>query len=144
MPAPAFRSARCVNLALMIKNRQLSRDVHAKTRGRCWYCGFVLPVATSGWHIEHQIPASRGGTDDLSNLVPACARCNNRKKNKTVDEYRTFLQQRLEQLITLAYEHAAEMQAVSKFDFSAIFTNLSSCAELVPRIEVIFFGETLT
>jgi 5-methylcytosine-specific restriction endonuclease McrA len=37
--------------------------------------------------IDHQIPTSRGGTDDLDNLVLACARCNARKNNKTADEY---------------------------------------------------------
>ncbi|MGL5922118.1 HNH endonuclease [Chroococcidiopsis sp.] len=40
---------------------------------KCVYCG---ELATS---IDHFIPLSKGGTDTLSNLVPACCRCNGRK-----------------------------------------------------------------
>jgi 5-methylcytosine-specific restriction endonuclease McrA len=39
----------------------------------CQYCGG--PATT----VDHVIPLARGGTDDLANLVPACAVCNGRK-----------------------------------------------------------------
>ena len=41
---------------------------------RCRYCG------TSGTanqlHVDHVMPVSRGGTDDMSNLVASCHACN--------------------------------------------------------------------
>lgn len=36
----------------------------------CFYCG------AKSDHADHVIPLSRGGTHDLDNLVPACAKCN--------------------------------------------------------------------
>lgn len=42
---------------------------------RCAYCGASdVPLER-----DHRIPVSRGGSDDPSNLVPACKPCNVRK-----------------------------------------------------------------
>lgn len=30
-------------------------------------------------HVDHDVPLSRGGTNDRSNLVPLCASCHSRK-----------------------------------------------------------------
>ena len=43
----------------------------------CVYCG---DEANS---VDHIIPISKGGTDDLNNLVAACTRCNYSLGNKT-------------------------------------------------------------
>lgn len=42
-------------------------------------------------HLEHKTPLSRGGTNDYENLGIACSRCNIRKKDKTVAEYKKYL-----------------------------------------------------
>ncbi len=49
--------------------------------GSCAYCG-----AAEGRVIEHATPLSRGGGTTAGNCVPACARCNSLKKNRTLDE----------------------------------------------------------
>lgn len=33
-------------------------------------------------HVDHMIPVSRGGQDDIRNLVTACATCNLKKHNR--------------------------------------------------------------
>jgi len=38
-------------------------------------------------HVDHVIPRSRGGSDDIDNLVPACARCNLSKGARTLQEW---------------------------------------------------------
>lgn len=44
---------------------------------RCAYCGQSdVPLEK-----DHRIPVSKGGSDDPSNLVPACKPCNVRKFN---------------------------------------------------------------
>lgn len=53
--------------------------------GPCAYCGYDLPT-----QVDHVIPLSRGGTDDRSNLVPACKSCNMEKLNFTPEEYKTY------------------------------------------------------
>lgn len=41
----------------------------------CAYCGDMPNFLT----IDHVIPRSQGGTNDLSNLLPACVDCNQSK-----------------------------------------------------------------
>jgi 5-methylcytosine-specific restriction endonuclease McrA len=43
------------------------------------------------WHIDHDIPVCRGGTNKESNLVLACAACNLAKRDRTGDEFRSLL-----------------------------------------------------
>lgn len=46
---------------------------------RCWYCGADL---TDGYHIDHFVPLSKGGTNEPGNLRLACPNCNLKKSNK--------------------------------------------------------------
>lgn len=39
------------------------------------------------WSIDHVVPQSKGGTDDLANLVKSCHRCNSHKHNKQGPEW---------------------------------------------------------
>jgi len=63
--------------------------VFDKGRGRCWWCGKKLSWKNYGrsgekgaWEVDHNNPFSRGGTDYLRNLVPACISCNRSKQNR--------------------------------------------------------------
>lgn len=50
---------------------------------KCCYCGKEnVPL-----EVEHIIPKSRGGTDRIDNLCLACRDCNQRKGNKTAEEF---------------------------------------------------------
>ena len=47
----------------------------------CHYCGEELVTTGSPYQdlyatVDHVIPKSRGGSDDPTNLVPACRKCN--------------------------------------------------------------------
>lgn len=44
---------------------------------RCAYCG-----ATSRLTKDHVVPISKGGTDYIENILPACLSCNSRKRDK--------------------------------------------------------------
>lgn len=39
-------------------------------------------------HLEHRIPISKGGTNWIANIAPACAECNLKKGNKTEKQFR--------------------------------------------------------
>lgn len=61
-------------------------EVYGKTNGYCHYCGKKLSFVNYGrkgfhgaWEIDHSKPKSRGGSDYLRNLVPACIECNRLK-----------------------------------------------------------------
>jgi DNA-directed RNA polymerase subunit RPC12/RpoP len=56
-----------------------------KSQGnRCWYCQKSLEA---GYHIEHRVPLSRGGSNNPSNLVLACPSCNLSKGDKLPSEW---------------------------------------------------------
>ena len=51
----------------------------------CFYCGSFQRI-----QADHVIPISRGGKHSIGNLVPACAKCNMSKHNKTIMEWRKW------------------------------------------------------
>jgi hypothetical protein len=60
--------------------------VYDKSSGYCVYCNKKLAFTNYGrlgergaWEVDHSVPTSRGGTDYLRNLVPACIDCNRQK-----------------------------------------------------------------
>jgi 5-methylcytosine-specific restriction endonuclease McrA len=65
--------------------------LHGCQGGECWYCGTDLDDQDPTPHIDHQHPKSRGGSDDVGNLVLACAPCNVSKRDKTVGEFKAYL-----------------------------------------------------
>ncbi len=58
------------------------RTVIERAHERCEYCQARADFATETFAVEHILPLSRGGTDDLDNLALACSGCNSRKYNK--------------------------------------------------------------
>lgn len=54
-----------------------------RQRGLCYYCGDHV----SAYHVDHVFPLSRGGSNDPSNIVIACAPCNLRKHTKLPHEF---------------------------------------------------------
>jgi hypothetical protein len=56
--------------------------VLAESGFRCAYCGASSKEARL--EIDHLIPFSRGGSDDVCNLVAACFRCNRGKRDKVI------------------------------------------------------------
>jgi hypothetical protein len=58
------------------------RTVMDRAQGRCEYCQSQADYATETFAVDHIVPRSRGGTNDLDNLALACSGCNGRKYNK--------------------------------------------------------------
>lgn len=61
----------------------------------CAYCG-----STERIEADHRIPLYRGGSNEISNILPACRHCNRRKHRRTEEEFRALLQ--AERAATLA------------------------------------------
>ena len=67
------------------------RAVWAKSNGQCWYCGCEVQFGSKDFTIDHFIPSSKGGLTELDNLFPCCKLCNTIKRNRTIDEFRSYL-----------------------------------------------------
>ena len=62
------------------KGRFTAREfllVLKKHKYRCAYC--KRQISRSSATIDHVVPLSRGGTNWITNIIPACLRCNQRK-----------------------------------------------------------------
>ena len=75
----------------MAKTSKSKREkVFAKAGGRCSYCGNKIGIET--FHIDHLVPKWRGGSNCISNLLPACADCNTSKGHKPLEAWRRNFQ----------------------------------------------------
>lgn len=52
----------------------------------CAYCARPGPLTA-----DHRVPLSRGGSNEIANLLPACKSCNSRKGTRTEAEFRSIL-----------------------------------------------------
>ncbi|MDD5703209.1 MAG: HNH endonuclease [Dehalococcoidales bacterium] len=66
----------------MINNKQRF-EVFKKYNFTCQYCGRRTPEAIL--EIDHIIPKSKGGTDDIENLTASCFECNRGKSGTLLD-----------------------------------------------------------
>ncbi len=57
--------------------RKVKETVYKRANGQCENCG-----STHHLEYDHQIPFSKGGTNDLSNIKLLCSNCNKRKAIK--------------------------------------------------------------
>lgn len=73
---------RLFNVDIKLWHR-IRKRVFERDNFTCKYCGQV----GGKLEVDHMLPISRGGTNDLSNLVTACQHCNRQKHDKTVSEY---------------------------------------------------------
>lgn len=61
-----------------------NRELFRRDRHMCGYCGGVF--SDSKLSRDHIIPRSRGGVDTWMNVVTCCAKCNQKKDDKTLEE----------------------------------------------------------
>lgn len=55
-----------------------------RAEGRCEWCGVVL---SEDWHLDHLVPMSKGGTDEIENLRASCSSCNLSRGCMSADQF---------------------------------------------------------
>jgi len=63
--------------------KSIRHEVFKKDKYHCIECGATNKKAVL--HIDHIIPVSKGGTDELDNLQTLCESCNLAKKNRIIN-----------------------------------------------------------
>lgn len=64
-------------------SKQKRTEIEERADGLCEYCRLPHKFSTQPFSIEHILPISKGGNNDLENLALACSACNGSKYNKT-------------------------------------------------------------
>ena len=60
------------------------KTIYANGNGRCALCG--KPIEFKKMTVDHKTPLSKGGTNALDNLQPACRVCNFMKQDMLMEE----------------------------------------------------------
>ena len=66
--------------------KKISKIVFERDSYTCRYCSQIGNLL----EVDHIVPLSKGGNNDLENLTTSCRKCNRQKKDKTVDEFMTW------------------------------------------------------
>ena len=67
-------------------------EVFKRDKFTCQYCGESAPNVIL--EIDHIVPVSKGGGNDIMNLVTACRDCNSGKTNKRLDDNSAIMVQK--------------------------------------------------
>ena len=62
------------------------RELALRYESRCAYCGACGPL-----QADHRVPLSRGGSNSIDNILPACGQCNRKKRDRSEAEFRARL-----------------------------------------------------
>ena len=62
---------------------EVRQYLYEKFGHRCVYCG----NESDAIELDHVVPRSKGGSDRVSNLVPSCHKCNQRKGNRSIEDF---------------------------------------------------------
>ena len=99
-------------------------EVFKRDKFTCQYCGESAPNVIL--EVDHITPASKGGTDDILNLITSCRDCNRGKSNKKLDDNSSVMiqkrqldtiQERREQLeMMLQWREALEQELEVEVD----------------------------
>jgi len=62
-------------------NQRLKQIVRERAAYLCEYCRSSERLSASRFTVDHVVPRSLGGSDDVDNLALVCRRCNERRYN---------------------------------------------------------------
>lgn len=93
-------------------NSEKKRKIKSELTNGIYKCSMCLKDFDSldDLQIEHKIPISKGGTNELSNLTVLCKKCNSSRRNRVGDEHLKIILKNIEKEMNkinidlLAYE----------------------------------------
>lgn len=60
---------------------EAKQTIRERARYLCEYCHSLERLSANRFTVDHVIPRSLGGSDEINNLALACRRCNERRYN---------------------------------------------------------------
>ncbi len=94
------------------------RDLLIEHGHRCRYCD--TPDSVARLTADHAIPLSRGGSNLIENIVPACLSCNDRKGTKTEEEYVALILSRIQSEVSDLLEQSRAIRAHAREWFAPV------------------------
>lgn len=72
-----------------LKTIELRRAIHARERGKCFYCLRKTPARLAC--LDHVVPRAKVGCNSYRNLVSSCMECNSEKGERPAGEFLRWL-----------------------------------------------------
>lgn len=73
-------------------SKKVRFEVFKRDAFKCQYCGAVAPEVLL--QLDHIQPVATGGSNDITNLITACAACNSGKGARTLNDHTVIAKQR--------------------------------------------------
>lgn len=73
-------------------SKKLRFEVFKRDSFKCQYCGKCAPDVIL--HVDHINPVSKGGANDILNLITSCFECNNGKSDRLISDDSAMAKQR--------------------------------------------------
>lgn len=73
----------------MKKKKSLKKYVYERDHRRCHFCNKELQFKQIS--LDHYLPKSKNGSNDIFNIVLSCKKCNKEKKNRVPTGYENIL-----------------------------------------------------
>ncbi|PPC95218.1 MAG: HNH endonuclease [Methylotenera sp.] len=110
-------------------------EVFKRDSFKCQYCGSSAPDVIL--HVDHIHPVSKGGDNDITNLITSCFDCNMGKKHRLLTDNAVIAKQKvqLDELnekrlqLELMLKWRKELQAISKKSLSVAVSQWNSMIE---------------
>lgn len=129
-------------------------EVFKRDKFSCQYCGRSAPDVIL--EVDHIVPVSKGGGNDLMNLITSCQDCNRGKTNRRLDDDTAIrkqkkqlddLQERREQLeMMLKWRKAlrdqieSEIDAISDIYWDYLEKKLTDTGRNIVHKQIVRFG----
>jgi hypothetical protein len=85
----ALSSSDSLDKVDFMQTRALRQSIHARERGRCFYCLRRIPSRVHC--LDHVVPRAESGSNSYRNLVSCCMECNSRKRERSAGDYVRWL-----------------------------------------------------
>jgi hypothetical protein len=81
------------NLPKAIREQVWLNIIGKKYESKCYISWCKNTMDVFNFHVGHDLPKSKGGTLDINNLKPICARCNlSMSDNYTINEWNNLIE----------------------------------------------------
>lgn len=67
----------------------LRKEVYFKYNKKCAYCG--NEISLNEMKVDHLVPKSKGGLDEIENLMPSCEICNHYKDSHNIHKFKYLM-----------------------------------------------------
>jgi len=119
-------------------SKKMRFEVFKRDGFKCGYCGKCPPDITL--EVDHINPKSKGGKDNINNLITACFDCNRGKKNIVLEKIPNSMGLNLE----ILKEQQSQLNAYNKYLEKLNKQKLKDAREIISIYENYHKGYTLS